>query len=151
MFCPSCGSENAIDARFCGGSGAAIGGSTAIADGVASDQAMSFGKSISTCFSKYSVWKGRASRPEYWWFYFFTVLLAWSASIVDSVTMDGEPITAAIVNISLLAPSIAVMVRRLHDTNRSGWWFWIVFTIVGIPVLIYWLASRGDEGQNKYG
>ncbi len=77
--------------------------------------------------------------------------MAWAASIVDSVTMDGEPVTSLIVNLALLAPSIGSMVRRLHDTNRSGWWFWIVLTIIGIPVLIYWLASRSDEGQNRYG
>jgi uncharacterized membrane protein YhaH (DUF805 family) len=157
MFCPSCGAENASDARFCGGCGASINGVNAGsgintgAEATATDQGMSFGKSISTCLSKYGVWQGRASRSEYWWFYLFTVLLAWAASIVDSVTMDGEPVTSLIVNLALLAPSIGSMVRRLHDTNRSGWWFWIVLTIIGIPVLIYWLASRSDEGQNKYG
>jgi hypothetical protein len=110
MFCPSCGAENASDARFCGGCGASINGVNAGsgintgADVTATDQGMSFGKAISTCLSKYGVWQGRASRSEYWWFYLFTILMAWAASIVDSVTMDGEPVTSLIVNLALLAP-----------------------------------------------
>jgi len=165
MFCPSCGAKSASDARFCGGCGAPINGVNAGsgintgAEVTATDQGMSFGKSISTCFSKYGTWKGRASRSEYWWFYLFTVILTSGANFFDGLVwinlfgpadMD-QPLTTAIVNLALLSPSLAAMVRRLHDTNRSGGWFWIVFTIIGIPILIYWLASRGDEGQNNYG
>jgi uncharacterized membrane protein YhaH (DUF805 family) len=43
------------------------------------------------------------------------------------------------------------MVRRLHDVGRSGWWFFITFTIIGIPVLFYWLAQGSSAGPNKYG
>lgn len=151
MFCPSCGAENAGDARFCGGCGVAIAGQSAEAGLALAGESMTFSRSITTCFSKYSVWSGRASRAEYWWFYLFTMLLSWMATIVDSSAMDGVRVTSAIVNIALIAPSVAVMVRRLHDTNRSGWWFWVVCTIIGIPFFIYWLASKGDEAQNNYG
>jgi uncharacterized membrane protein YhaH (DUF805 family) len=151
MFCPSCGSENIESAQFCGSCGKPIAIQNAGSGEIAVGQSMSFGQAISTCFSKYGVWQGRASRAEYWWFYLFVTLLAWTASIVDSVALDEQPITQAIVNLALLAPSISSMVRRLHDTNRSGWWFWIVLTIVGIPVLIYWLIKKGDENQNNYG
>jgi uncharacterized membrane protein YhaH (DUF805 family) len=157
MFCPSCGAENASDARFCGGCGASINGVNAGsgintgAEATATDQGMSFGKSISTCLSKYGVWQGRASRSEYWWFFLFLTLLGWAVNIVDAVAMDGSQVGPVIVNLAFLLPSIAALIRRLHDTNRSGWWSLIAFTGIGIPVLIYWLASRGDEGQNTYG
>lgn len=157
MFCPSCGAENASDARFCGGCGASINGVNAGsgintgAEATATDQGMSFGKSISTCLSKYGVWQGRASRSEYWWFFLFLTLLGWAVNIVDAVAMDGSQVGPVIVNLAFLLPSIAALIRRLHDTNRSGWWSLIAFTGIGIPVLIYWLASRSDEGQNKYG
>jgi uncharacterized membrane protein YhaH (DUF805 family) len=77
--------------------------------------------------------------------------LGWAVNIVDAVAMDGNKVGPAIFNLAFLSPSIAAMIRRLHDKNRSGWWSLIVFTGIGIPVLIYWLASRGDEGQNTYG
>ena len=151
MFCPSCGAENASDARFCGGCGASINVINTGVDVPTSDQGMSFGKAISTCLSKYGVWQGRASRSEYWWFFLFLTLLGWAVNIVDAVAMDGNKVGPAIFNLAFLSPSIAAMIRRLHDKNRSGWWSLIVFTGIGIPVLIYWLASRGDEGQNNYG
>ncbi len=48
------------------------------------DNSMTFGNAISTCLSKFFDFNGRASRPEYWWFYLFSVLLAWGAMLVDS-------------------------------------------------------------------
>jgi len=53
--------------------------------------------------------------------------------------------------LALFIPSTAVMVRRLHDTGRSGWWYWIILTIIGIIPLIIWLASEGDKGENGFG
>ena len=107
---------------------------------------MTFGKSISTCMGKYVDFKGRASRPEYWWFYLFTVLLSWGSLIVDNTG-----IVSGIVNLALLLPSLAVAARRLHDTNRSGWWMLIAFTVIGLIPLIIWLASKGDDQANQYG
>ena len=51
----------------------------------------------------------------------------------------------------LTIASFAVMVRRLHDVNRSGWWFLIYLTIIGIFVLLYWYVQKGDEADNRYG
>lgn len=95
---------------------------------------------------KYADFKGRASRPEYWWFYLFSVLLSWGALIVEHTG-----IVSGMVNLVLLLPSIAVQARRLHDTNRSGWWMLIAFTIIGLIPLIIWLASKGDNQENQYG
>ncbi|HHV48208.1 MAG: DUF805 domain-containing protein [Kiritimatiellia bacterium] len=147
MFCSKCGKESSDDVKFCGSCGAGIAAMNpaAISFGATGEQ-MTFGKSISTCMGKYVDFKGRASRPEYWWFYLFTVLLSWGSLIVDNTG-----IVSGIVNLALLLPSLAVAARRLHDTNRSGWWMLIAFTVIGLIPLIIWLASKGDDQANQYG
>jgi uncharacterized membrane protein YhaH (DUF805 family) len=92
----------------------------------------------------YAQFSGRASRSEYWWFYLFTVLATAAA---------GQLGTAAsgLASIFFFLPSLALFVRRLHDVGRSGKWFLLVFTIVGILVVFYWLIKDSDAGANKYG
>jgi uncharacterized membrane protein YhaH (DUF805 family) len=92
----------------------------------------------------YAQFDGRASRSEYWWFYLFTLL----------ATAVADRLSGTVGNIASLVfflPSLALAARRLHDVGRSGWWFLIVFTIIGIPVLFYWLVRASDAGANKYG
>jgi len=149
MFCPSCGIENIEGAQFCGSCGKPIAIQNAGSGEMVIGQSMSFGKAIATCFSKYVVWKGRASRAEYWWFMLFTSLVGWAAMTVSSVT--EQPTLYFLYSAVVFLPSTSVMVRRLHDTNRSGWWYWIVLTIVGAFFLLYWLIKKGDENQNNYG
>ena len=150
MFCPKCGKENSDGVQFCSSCGANIAepnsSSPAAATPSASSEQMTFGKSISTCMGKYVDFNGRASRPEYWWFYLFTILLSWGSLIVDN-----SGIVSGIVNLALLLPALSVAARRLHDTNRSGWWMLIAFTIIGLIPLIVWLASKGSGQSNEYG
>ena len=87
---------------------------------------------------------GRASRSEYWWFYLFTVLATAAAD-----TLGGT--VGNLASLAFFLPGLALVARRLHDTGRSGWWFLIVFTIIGIPVVFYWLVKASDAGANKYG
>lgn len=113
---------------------------------------MTFSQSIAACLAKYATFSGRARRSEYWWFYIFTVLLSWAASLVGHVTISEAPdVMNWIVQLALFVPSLAVFVRRLHDTNRSGWWFLLAFTIVGIIPLIIWLATDGEKTDNRFG
>ena len=150
MFCPKCGKENSSDVKFCGSCGAGVAAlntfSPAAAPTSPTSEQMTFSKSISTCMGKYVDFNGRATRPEYWWFYLFTVLLSWGSLIVDN-----SGIVSGIVNLALLLPSLAVAARRLHDTNRSGWWMLISLTIIGLIPLIIWLASKGNDQSNEYG
>lgn len=150
MFCPKCGKESATGVNFCGSCGTSIAAlktsdfsSTAA---LGRGEQMTFGKSISTCLAKYADFKGRASRPEYWWFYLFTLLLSWGSLIIDS-----SEIVSGIINLVFLLPALAAGTRRLHDTNRSGWWQLIAFTIIGLIPLIIWLASKGDDQSNEFG
>jgi uncharacterized membrane protein YhaH (DUF805 family) len=111
---------------------------------------MSFQESIVTCFQKYLDWHGRASRPEYWWFALFYFIVSIVVSIIDQVT--GSIILGVIVWLIFLLPSLMVGIRRLHDTDRSGWWMLIgLIPIVGAIVLIVFWASAGTPGPNDYG
>ncbi len=150
MFCQKCGKENSDDTKFCANCGnnvetvARVKHTTPLADSVS--DTMTFGKSISTCFSKFFDFRGRASRPEYWWFYLFTILASWG-----SILVDHTQILSGLVSLIILFPAIAAATRRLHDTNRSGWWQLLIFTIIGIIPLIIWLASEGSNQENQYG
>jgi uncharacterized membrane protein YhaH (DUF805 family) len=97
---------------------------------------MNFQQSIKLCFSKYADFNGRASRPEYWWFALFIFLASAVLSMVSNV-LPG------IFAIATLLPSLAVAARRLHDTERSGWWLLIgLVPVVGFIVLIVFLAQK---------
>ena len=107
---------------------------------------MSFTESIKTCFLKYIDFDGRASRPEYWWFVLFRV-------IVGLVT-GWIPILGWIVGLALLLPSLSVQVRRLHDMNRSAWWLLVLVppvTVIGVIVLLIMSIFPGTVGPNRYG
>jgi uncharacterized membrane protein YhaH (DUF805 family) len=105
-----------------------------------------FGDAISICMSKFFDFKGRASRPEYWWFYLFTILISWSSSLVDPTE-----ILSSLVSLVLLFPALSAGARRLHDTNRSGWWQLLWLTVIGGILVIIWQASEGKKEENEYG
>ena len=94
-------------------------------------------ESLSTCFSKYATFSGRASRSEFWWFYLAYIL----------VFFVGGPITeyAYLVFFAMIMPIWAAGSRRMHDGDHSGWWL-----LVPIVNLVF-LASEGTDGPNKYG
>lgn len=110
---------------------------------------MTFPDAVKTCLAKYVVFNGRASRSEYWFFYLALVLASVVASILDKAL--GIGIISTVLSLAVILPNIAVGVRRLHDTNRSGWWLLIAFTIIGIIFLIVWFATKGTTGDNQYG
>jgi uncharacterized membrane protein YhaH (DUF805 family) len=102
-------------------------------------------EAVRTALSKYTDFTGRANRPEYWWFF----LAAFLASLVVSAVSDT---LGFVLSLAIIVPGLAAGVRRLHDTGRSGWWYLIVFIpIVGGILLIVWLASEGQPGENAYG
>ncbi|MET0355152.1 MAG: DUF805 domain-containing protein [Cellvibrio sp.] len=97
---------------------------------------MNFQDSIKICFTKYADFNGRASRPEYWWFFLFCLL----ASCALSIFSQG---LSGLFSVVTLLPSLAVGARRLHETNRSGWWqlLWLV-PVIGWIVVIIFLAQE---------
>jgi uncharacterized membrane protein YhaH (DUF805 family) len=113
---------------------------------------MTFGESISAVLGKYATFGGRASRSEYWWFYLFSVLLSWGASVVGVAIFGANGASYNLIPaLALMIPSMAVLTRRMHDTGRSGWnWLW-AFTIIGVIPVIIWLAAEGSKEENRYG
>jgi len=117
---------------------------------------MGFAEAVKTCLQKYVGFSGRARRSEYWWFALFGLIVSIVADLIDTMlgTMSEDTnvgVVGGIAGLALLLPSIAVAIRRLHDTSRSGWWILIgLIPIVGWIVLIvfYCLDSHAD---NKYG
>jgi len=121
---------------------------------------MPFGEAIATCFRKYADFTGRAARPEFWWFalFVFLVQLALLAIVGPSVadTDPGETsslvILALLVSLALVLPYLAAMVRRLHDTDRSGGFVFVgLIPLAGGIILIVLLAAEGTPGPNRYG
>ena len=111
---------------------------------------MGFGEAVSVCFKKSFVWEGRASRAEFWWFELAQLLIIIAAVIIDKIIGTGFLYVIAV--IVLILPSIAVLVRRLHDTDRTGWWYWIqLLPLIGLIVILVFTLTGGDEGDNKYG
>ena len=116
---------------------------------------MNFGQSISTCMGKYGTFQGRASRSEYWWFYLFTILMSWGATIVAAAIFRfGYPmvdILPIIVSLVFFIPAIAAGSRRLHDIGKSGWWqLLFIVPIIGWILLIVWLATNTNSEGDKY-
>jgi uncharacterized membrane protein YhaH (DUF805 family) len=99
---------------------------------------------------KYAVFDGRAARPEYWWYTLANTLI----SVVLDVVLRGAAGQAiyALYGLAVLLPTIGVTIRRLHDTNRTGWWILVgLIPVIGWIWLIVLLASAGDRGANAYG
>jgi uncharacterized membrane protein YhaH (DUF805 family) len=114
---------------------------------------MGFGRAIATCFRKYAVFNGRASRSEYWFFMLFQFLLIFALFMVDVFALSGPVRVLTTVGwLILLLPSLAVTVRRLHDADMSGWWVLIsLIPIAGPIMMIVFGCQRGTEGPNRFG
>ena len=114
---------------------------------------INFFDAIKICFNKYFVFDGRASRSEYWWFFLFTIIIDILCELLD-ISMGyeyGEFGLFFFISLITVIPGIAVTARRLHDTDKSGWWMLISFTIIGVIPLLVWLISQGDEKENRFG
>ena len=110
---------------------------------------MTFADAIKICFNKYADFNGRAARPEFWYFFLFTLLVSLGLNIITQ-SMGGAMV-GMLFSLATLVPSLAVGARRLHDTNRSGWLqlIWLI-PLIGWIILIIFLAQEGKDG-NAYG
>lgn len=109
-------------------------------------------------FKRYAEFSGRSTRKEFWYFQLFNFLVAMALAFMLMIWNQNE-IVILVNTLILLAytlavfiPSIAVTVRRLHDTGRSGWWYFISWIpLIGGIILLVFLIERGDAGANEYG
>ena len=108
---------------------------------------MGFFEAVGSVFSKYFEFSGRALRSEYWYFSLFVFLVGIPVSVV-SIFM---PPVYFIYILVIAFPGYAVAVRRLHDSNVSGWWLLItLIPLIGL-FIFYWLIKKGDTSENRFG
>ncbi len=101
-------------------------------------------------FSRYATFTGRAGRSEYWYFVGFTLLVLGAGMGVDVAI--GTPIVSGLAALALLVPNVAVTVRRLHDIDRSGWWFPMNFVpVIGWLTMLVFALKRGTGQNNRFG
>ena len=115
---------------------------------------MNFGQAITAGFQNYVNFSGRAIRSEFWYWFLFVVLVAIASSVIDAVLfseLELSPIST-LAGLALILPGIAISIRRLHDLDRSGWWYLLVFVpLVGGIILLIWNCMRGTVGPNRFG
>ena len=126
-------------------------------------QMMGFMEALTTVFrNKYATFSGRASRSEYWWGYLGYVVIATvlqifalvgAIALIDFGQIAALPgLIALVIILGMFIPSIAVAVRRLHDTGKSGWLLLIILIpCIGLILLIVWMVEDGQAHDNAYG
>lgn len=138
---------------------------------------MGFGEAIRHNFTHYADFSGRAQRSQYWWWVLFVIVVGIVTNVLDlllgvrlgastrDVMIGDQVIPLADQGVGLLTlifflvvaiPGLAVQVRRLHDTDRTGWW-WLWGTLlailccIGFIILLVFYLQRGTAGPNRYG
>jgi uncharacterized membrane protein YhaH (DUF805 family) len=141
---------------------------------------MGIQEAVARCFSKYVEFQGRAARPEYWYWVLFVIVTGIILRIVGAVIFGlasgAGNVLHGLFDLATFLPGLAVAVRRLHDTDRTGWWlliafvpilmcfiplllgggaFWLILIIlVGlgcVGTLLYFMVQPGTRGPNQYG
>jgi uncharacterized membrane protein YhaH (DUF805 family) len=107
--------------------------------------------------NKYATFEGRARRAEYWYFVLFYALSIVALAIVDGVVGTfseeiGIGLLSGIFVLATFVPTLAVTVRRLHDTDRSGWWVLLdLVPFIGVLVLLVFTVLDSQPGANRFG
>jgi len=123
---------------------------------------MGFGQAVTTCFSKYATFRGRAHRPEYWWWILFLALYfigVWVLALILAAILGAviPSILGALLYLAIILPSISVGVRRLHDVDRGGGWIFIqLLPIIGTYWYLYFMVQPGTvrdptPAPNRFG
>ena len=103
------------------------------------------------CWKKYAEFSGRARRQEFWMFVLFNCLAGIAIGVVEAI-LGTNGALSGLYNLAVLIPSLAVSVRRLHDTDHSGWWILINFIpLIGFVISLVVLCSDSKPGENRFG
>ena len=123
---------------------------------------MGFVEAIKSFWSNYATFKGRARRSEYWFIQLFLIITNVAVGAIDLALMNGDVdrfianggggIVGLVWILVTIVPALAVLVRRLHDTGKSGWWVLMGFVpFAGAIVLFVFTVLDSTPGENKYG
>ena len=115
---------------------------------------MTFGDAVISAFTKYADFSGRARRAEFWFFHLFNSIVVVCLMLVVSLfgSEDAASGLAALYWLATFIPTLSLIWRRLQDTGRSGFMFFLVFVpVVGAVLTIIWLCMDGDRGPNRFG
>ena len=122
---------------------------------------MGFAEAIKSFWSNYATFKGRARRSEYWFIQLFLIITNVAVGAIDLALMNGDVdrfianggggIVGLVWILVTIVPALAVLVRRLHDTGKSGWWVLMGFVpFAGAIVLFVFTVLDSTPGENKY-
>lgn len=119
---------------------------------------MNFLEAVKSYFVRWNDFKGRSSRSEYWWAILFTNIVNIVLNMLLTTLQQSESAITLVLLLLILGLLLFMLVaifsliaRRLHDINKSGWWYLLVFTIIGMIPLLYWFVQKGDEADNRFG
>lgn len=121
---------------------------------------MTFLEAVSHALRNLRVFTGRSGRAEYWYWYLFLIIanlvmaipFVMFAMVLPAEYMQPFYLAQFAINVFLLIPTIAVTIRRLHDTNLSGWYMLLFFIpMVGWVIQIVMMVQPGTPGGNRYG
>ncbi|NBF01562.1 DUF805 domain-containing protein [Pseudomonas sp. Fl5BN2] len=125
LSCPQCGAQQAIQ-------------------NIAPSTPAVTGNWYVEVLKKYAVFTGRARRKEYWMFFLINFLIALGIGFIEGF-FGGKGLLSNLYSLAVFLPSLAVAVRRMHDTDHSGWWILLPF------VNLYFLVKDGQPGDNRFG
>lgn len=146
VFCRGCAKqihESALSCPGCGATQVASGAGMA-STAVANNTPITFGNVFFEVMKKYATFNGRARRKEYWLFCLVSTLISFCIGFVEGL-IGAPQVISGLYSLVLLLPAIAVGVRRLHDSDHSGWWL-----LVPIVNLIF-MIQEGTKGDNRFG
>ncbi|GGX72608.1 hypothetical protein GCM10011309_23720 [Litorimonas cladophorae] len=117
---------------------------------------MGFQDAVKSFFSRWSDFKTRSSRSEYWWSYLGIILIALVVGFVIGLlsAVLGETIGSILMGVFyliIIVPSIAIGVRRLHDHDKSGWWYLLALVPLANFYILYLFVTKGTDGPNRFG
>ena len=127
---------------------------------------MNFTDAVKAYFLKWNDFRSRSSRSEYWWATLFVTLASFPVGFIIGYVIAILSLTAGFsettmeivvgivmlpIQIFIIIASTCLVIRRLHDVDKSGWWYLIIFTIIGIIPLLIWYCSKGTNGDNRFG
>ena len=157
MACPECGHPNSAAAGPAPSSAGFVPRGVLGAVLTVSSPPVQFGDAIRSFFRNYAVFSGRARRSEYWFAALFIALIGTPISVLDAIVNPGDEfgvftVLGLLWSLAVFIPSLAIASRRLHDTDTSfGYYFMILIPLVGAILLLIKLAEDGTPGTNRFG